>query len=100
MPKHGFSLGYPTKLIKRVATSQGLPLRRGHGALPPFDADAGQPPTLSAQPSAAEGETRPLGTLAQEFKQVVCPWSSVRSYGVSYFVKLQDIFPHVFLFYH
>ena len=37
----------------------------------PADADAGQPPTLSAQPSAAEEETRPLGTLAQEFKRVV-----------------------------
>ena len=37
----------------------------------PADADAGQPPTLSAQPSAAKGETRPLGTLAQEFKRVV-----------------------------
>jgi hypothetical protein len=32
----------------------------------PADADTRQPPTLSAQPSAAEGETRPLGTLAQE----------------------------------
>jgi len=37
----------------------------------PADADAGQPPTLSAQPPAAEGETRPLGTLAQECKRVV-----------------------------
>ena len=37
----------------------------------PAEADAGQPPTLSAQPSAAEEETRPLGTLAQEFKRVV-----------------------------
>jgi len=37
----------------------------------PADADAGQPPTLSAQLSTAEGETRPLGTLAQGSKRMV-----------------------------
>ena len=37
----------------------------------PAHADAQQPTTLSAQPAATETETRPLGTIAQEFKRVV-----------------------------